>query len=88
MAPAGFSEQLQTISQAHRDFPSVLARYKKDPQDVEAAGRLAVIYAGPRLVEKGNGAIEYQRNRTATPEIDEGPEKRAKPTPSPSRQKP
>lgn len=46
MPPAGFSEQLQTISQAHRDFPLLLARYKKDPQDAEAAGRLAAIYAG------------------------------------------
>ncbi|HEX6731879.1 MAG TPA: discoidin domain-containing protein, partial [Pyrinomonadaceae bacterium] len=41
---------------------------------------LAVIYAGPKL-ESGS-VIEYQRNRSATPEIDEGPEK--KPTPSPS----
>jgi beta-galactosidase len=53
-----------------------------------ALAELAVIYAGPKPAEKGNGAIEYQRNQTATPEIDEGPEKRAKPTPSPSRQKP
>ncbi|PYS61494.1 MAG: hypothetical protein DMF74_16245, partial [Acidobacteria bacterium] len=53
-----------------------------------ALAELAVIYAGPKLGEKGSGAIEYQRNRIATPEIDEGPEKRAKPTPSPSRQKP
>ena len=58
------------------------------PDKTTALAELAVIYAGPRLVEKGNGAIEYQRNRTATPEIDEGPDKRAKPTPSPSRQKP
>src|SRR5213080_4859105 len=54
-----------------------------------ALAELAVIYAGPKLGEKGNGAIEYQRNQTATPEIDEGisPDKRARPTPSPRRPK-
>lgn len=35
---------------------------------------LAVIYAGPKLDDKGQ-LIEYQRSRTATPEIDEGPDK-------------
>ena len=49
-----------------------------------ALAELAVIYAGPKLNGTGGGAIEYQRNRTATPEIDEGPEKRAKPSPTPS----
>jgi len=50
-----------------------------------ALAELAVIYAGPRLDEEGSPAIEYQRNRTATPEIDEGVDKRAKPTPTPGR---
>jgi beta-galactosidase len=45
---------------------------------------IAIVYAGPKLSEQSNGSIEYQRNRTATPEIDEGPVK-PKPTPSPSR---
>ena len=53
-----------------------------------ALAELAVIYTGPKLSEKGNGAMEYQRNRTATPEIDEGSEKRARPTPSPARPRP
>ena len=50
-----------------------------------ALAELAVIYSRPKPGEKGNGAIEYQRNQTATPEIDEGtsPVKRARPKPSP-----
>jgi len=44
---------------------------------------IAIIYAGPKLDDKGQ-PIEYQRNRTATPEIDEGPDKpKAPPKPKP-----
>jgi len=43
---------------------------------------LAIIYAGPKLNESG-GPMEYQRNRSATPDIDEGPVPKPKPTPSP-----
>jgi hypothetical protein len=45
-----------------------------------ALAELAVIYEGPRLGDNGE-PIEYERNRSATPDIDEGPA--AKPTPSP-----
>ena len=48
-----------------------------------ALAELAVMYAGPKLDDQGNPSIEYQRNRTATPEIDEGVDKRAKPSPTP-----
>ena len=48
-----------------------------------ALAELAVIYGGPKLNQTGNGPIEYQRNKTATPEIDEGPQKRATPRPTP-----
>ncbi|HSQ25135.1 MAG TPA: discoidin domain-containing protein [Pyrinomonadaceae bacterium] len=50
-----------------------------------ALAELAVMYAGPRLDDQGNPSIEYERNRTATPEIDEGVDKRAKPSPTPRR---
>jgi hypothetical protein len=43
---------------------------------------VAVIYAGPKLNDRGE-PIEYQRNRSATPDIDEGPD-RPKPSPSPA----
>ena len=53
------------------------------PDKITALAELAVMYAGPKLDDGGNSTIEYQRNRTATPEIDEGVEKRAKPSPTP-----
>jgi beta-galactosidase len=44
---------------------------------------VAIIYAGPKLNEKGE-PIEYQRNRSATPDIDEGPRpEKPKPTATP-----
>jgi beta-galactosidase len=49
---------------------------------------LAVMYAGPKFTGK-NGTIEYQRSRSATPEIDEVPSpEKPKPKPSPVRPKP
>jgi hypothetical protein len=46
---------------------------------------LAIIYAGPKLKDASSGGMEYERNRTATPDIDEGPTGRPKPSPMPSR---
>ena len=53
--------------------------------DVTAAlAELAVLYAGPRLPEEADDAPEYERTRTATPDIDEGtPAARPTPTPRP-----
>jgi len=48
------------------------------PDKTTSLADFAVIYAGPKL--GGAGQIEYQRNRSATPDIDEG---NAKPSPSP-----
>ena len=31
-------------------------------------------YAGPKLKEVGEGVIQYDRNKSATPDIDEGSE--------------
>ena len=46
---------------------------------------LAVIYAGPKLSADGTD-IQYQRNRSATPDIDEGTGvTKPKPSPSPAR---
>src|SRR6185369_14686429 len=46
---------------------------------------LAVIYAGPKLSSDGTD-IQYQRNRSATPDIDEGAGvTKPKPSPSPAR---
>ena len=48
-----------------------------------ALAELAVIYAGPKLNDAGD-ALEYQRNRSATPDIDEGPRAPKRPSPSPT----
>ncbi|HXD29717.1 MAG TPA: discoidin domain-containing protein [Pyrinomonadaceae bacterium] len=56
------------------------------PDKTTALAELAVIYAGPKLKESSEGGIEYQRNKSATPDIDEGPgaaDKKAKPKPTP-----
>jgi beta-galactosidase len=50
------------------------------PDKTTSLAELAVIYVGPKLNDSGI-PIEYQRNRSATPDIDEGPV--ARPTPSP-----
>lgn len=50
-----------------------------------ALADLAVIYAGPKMNDADTGVIEYQRNRTATPEIDEGAAQRPSPSPTPRR---
>jgi hypothetical protein len=48
------------------------------PDKTTSIADFAVIYAGPKL--GGASEIEYQRNRSATPDIDEG---NAKPSPTP-----
>ncbi|HYW70216.1 MAG TPA: discoidin domain-containing protein [Pyrinomonadaceae bacterium] len=70
----------QTITTRFLKFTS-LSGFGADKRT--SLAELAVIYAGPRLNDSGNGGMEYQRNRTATPEIDEGPAARPKPSPSP-----
>lgn len=71
---------------------SVTTRYLKlvslsgfGTDKMTALAELAVMYAGPRLDDDGNPSLEYQRNRTATPEIDEGVDKRPRPSPTPRR---
>ena len=52
-----------------------------------ALAELAIVYGGPKL-EGTDGPIEYQRNRSATPEIDEGTNQRSKPSPTPPARRP
>jgi hypothetical protein len=47
---------------------------------------LAVIYAGPKLSEAADSSFKYQRNRSASTDIDEGPpaaESAPRPKPTP-----
>ena len=52
------------------------------PDKTTSLAELAIVYAGPKL-NTDTSNIEYQRNRSATPDIDEGTG--AKPKPSPTR---
>jgi hypothetical protein len=91
--------ELPSTFAPHRiEFPrTITARHLKlislsgfGTDKTTSLAELAVIYAGPKLGDDGT-PIEYQRNRSATPDIDEGivPEKRTpKPKPSPVRPKP
>jgi len=83
-----------TFAPQRIDFSkTITARYIKfislsgfGPDKTTALAELAVIYAGPKLVEPGDGTIQYQRNQSATPDIDEGPgaaDKKPKPSPTP-----
>ena len=67
---------------------TVTARYLKltalngfGPDNTAALAELAVIYAGPKLPANG-GPIQYQRSRTASTDIEEGPDAGAKPKPT------
>jgi hypothetical protein len=50
-----------------------------------ALAELAVTYAGPKLADNGPGTIEYQRVRSATPDVDEGTGASVAPTNAPPR---
>ncbi len=86
-----------TFAPQQIEFPkTITARYLKlislsgfGADKTTALAELAVMYAGPKLNDS-KGTIEYQRNRSATPDIDEGTgvDKRTKPTPSPSPKRP
>jgi len=52
------------------------------PDKTTSLAELAIVYAGPKL-NTDTSNIEYQRNRSATPDIDEGTGAKPKPSPKP-----
>jgi len=44
MPPEGFSEKLEAIAKGYKEFPELQGQYKKDPKDLQTAGKLAVGY--------------------------------------------
>ena len=90
-------ELLSTFAPQQIQFSkTITARYLKlislsgfGPDKTTALAELAVIYAGPKLTAADGSTIEYQRSRTATPEIDEGTGAAPRPAkpPSPQEQK-
>lgn len=85
-------ELLSTFAPQRIPFSkTITARYLKlvslsgfGPDKTTGLAELVVIYAGPKLMEPGDGAMQYQRNKSATPDIDEGSaDKNVKPKPAP-----
>jgi len=89
-------ELLSTFAPQRIEFPkTITARYLKlislsgfGTDKTTAMAELAVMYAGPKF--NGTGTLEYERNRSATPDIDEGtarpdnpPKPKATPRPKP-----
>ena len=92
-------ELLSTFAPQEIEFPrTITARYLKlislsgfGSDKTTALAELAVIYAGPKLTAADGSTIEYQRSKTATPEIDEGTgvrPGRTKPPPPPEQKTP
>jgi beta-galactosidase len=89
--PVRQGELVSTFASQRIDFSdAVTAKYLKltslsgfGNDKRTALAELAVIYGGPKL-DSESGTIEYQRNRTATPEIDEGNSATKRPSPSPT----
>src|SRR5581483_2250137 len=44
MPPARFAQEIQGIAQTHREFPQMVARYKANPGDTQAALKLVQVY--------------------------------------------
>ena len=72
----------QTVTARHLKF-TALSGFGNDAST--ALAELAVIYAGPKLADNGPGTIEYQRVRSATPDVDEGTGASVAPTNAPPR---
>jgi beta-galactosidase len=62
----------QTITTRHLKLVA-LSGFADD--QTAALAELAVIYAGPPLGENGDGSIRYQRQRPASPDVDEAPDR-------------
>jgi len=83
---------LSTFSPQQIDFTKVVtAQYLKlvslsgfGTDKTTSLAELAVIQAG-RKSKTSSGTMEYQRSRSATPEIDEVPDAKPKPSPAPRR---
>jgi thioredoxin-related protein len=46
LPPKDFAAQLQQVFQLHKELPTLLARFRADPTDLEAVAKLAILYAG------------------------------------------
>ncbi len=75
----------QTVTARHLKF-TALSGF--GPDTTAALAELAVIYAGPKLADEDTSNVEYRRGRTATTDIEAGPDASERPassTPQPAR---
>jgi thioredoxin-related protein len=63
MPPEPFAGELKNISTSYKEFPVLEARYKANPNDSEAAVKLAMAYAGRGNAEKA-GALLAQAEKS------------------------
>lgn len=54
----GFSQDVTKFVTAHRDLPSLEAKYKSNPNDAATAAKLASIYAGRGDIQMAEAALE------------------------------
>src|SRR5207248_1239768 len=93
---AARGELLSTFAPQQISFPrTITVRRLKltalsgfGPDKTTALAELAIIYAGPKLPDAGADALNYQRSKTATPDIDEGTVAPKQPTTPPPKRKP
>ena len=52
-----FGQDVTRFVSTHRDLPAIESRYKSNPNDAEAAERLAAIYAGRGDMDKAEAAL-------------------------------
>lgn len=58
MPPEPFAQQMKLVADAHRELPALEAKHKADPNNVEAAAKLAAIYATRGQADKANALLE------------------------------
>ena len=69
-----FATRLRSEPIFFSSIQTVVSQCGRSRVKTTSLSEIAIVYAGPKLNDKGQ-PIEYQRSRTATPEIDEGPDK-------------
>jgi tetratricopeptide (TPR) repeat protein len=67
MPPEGFSQEMTKYVEAHRDLPKMEARIKSNPNDTEAAAKLASIYAGRKEIGKAEKMLAVAEKNPRSP---------------------
>jgi len=63
LPPANFATELTRIAQEHQQIPVLQSRFRAHPQDVEAAGKLADLYARQRDTARAGAVLASAEQR-------------------------